>query len=114
MYDDKGKHARRNKNHEEATGYSSEEMLGMYALAWFAEDHKQYILSRVQTAFAVGESCAEAPFLIKNGSQIPYVFTGRLAELHGQQYLLGLGIDITERERVEEALADEVVRGPER
>ena len=102
MYDDKGKLVRWNKKHEEMTSYSSEEMLGMYVLDWFSEEHKQYILSRVQSVFAEGESFAEAPLLIKNGSQIPYFFTGRLAALDGQQYLLGVGIDITERKRAEE------------
>jgi PAS domain S-box-containing protein len=101
MYDDNGKLVRWNKKHEEATGYSSEEMLGIYVLDWFAEEHKQYILSRVQSVFAEGESFAEAPLLIKNGSQIPYFFTGRLAKLDGKQYLLGVGIDITERKRAE-------------
>jgi two-component system, cell cycle sensor histidine kinase and response regulator CckA len=101
MYDDKGKLVRWNKKHEEATGYSSEEMLGMYVLDWFSEEHKQYILSRVRSVFAEGESLAEAPLLIKNGSQIPYFFTGRLATLDGKQYLVGVGIDITERKRSE-------------
>jgi PAS domain S-box-containing protein len=101
MYDDKGKLVRWNKKHEEATGYSSEEMLGMYVLDWFSEEHKQHILSRVQSVFAEGESLAEAPLLIKNGSQIPYFFTGRMATLDGKQYLLGVGVDITERKRSE-------------
>ncbi|HBD07904.1 MAG TPA: hypothetical protein DCZ69_06550, partial [Syntrophobacteraceae bacterium] len=101
MYDDKGKLVRWNKKHEEATGYSSEEMLGRYVLDWFSEEHKQYILSQVQSVFAEGESFAEAPLSIKNGSQVPYFFTGRLATLDGKQYLVGVGIDITERKRSE-------------
>ena len=99
MYDDKGKLVRWNKKHEEATGYSSEEMLGMYVLDWFSEEYKQYILSRVDSVFAEGKSFAEAPLLIKNGSRIPYFFTGQLATLDGKQYLIGVGIDITERKR---------------
>jgi PAS domain S-box-containing protein len=101
MYDDQGKLVRWNKQHEEATGYSSEEMLGMYILDWFPEEHKQYILSCVQSVFTEGEAFAEAPLLIKDGNQIPYFFTGRLATFDGKSYLLGVGVDITERKRSE-------------
>ena len=116
MYDDKGKLVRWNRKHEEATGYSSEELLGMHVLDLFSEEHKQYILSRVQSVFAEGEAFAEAPLLIKDGNQIPYFFTGRLTALDGQQYLLGVGIDITERKRAEEekdAAPGATAAGPE-
>jgi PAS domain S-box-containing protein len=102
MYDDKGKLVRWNRKHEEATGYSREELLGMNVLDFFAEEHKKYLLSCVQSVFTEGESLAEAPLLIKNGSQVPYLFTGRLATLDGNKYLLGVGIDITERKKAEE------------
>ena len=102
MYDAKGKLVRWNRKHEEATGYSSAELLGMDVLDFFAEEHKPYLLSRFQSVFTEGESFAEAPFLLKDGSQVPYYFTGRLAILDGSRYLLGVGIDITDRKRAEE------------
>jgi PAS domain S-box-containing protein len=102
MYDDHGKLVRWNKKHEEVTGYSPEELFGMHPVDFFAEAHKQYLDSRVQCVFAEGESFADAPILTKGGKQIPYFFTGRLTLLDGKQYLLGVGIDITERKRSEE------------
>jgi two-component system, cell cycle sensor histidine kinase and response regulator CckA len=102
MYDDKGMLVRWNRKHEEVTGYSSEELLGMYVLDFFAEEHKEYLLSRVQAVFAEREAFGEAPVLTKNGNQVPYFFTGRLAVMNGQQYLIGVGLDMSERKRAEE------------
>jgi two-component system, cell cycle sensor histidine kinase and response regulator CckA len=102
MYDKTAKLVRWNKKHEEVTGYSSEELLGMSVLDFFAEERKEYLLSRVQAVFTQGEAFAEAPVLTKNGTQVPYFFTGRLAVLNGRQYFLGVGLDISERKRAEE------------
>jgi len=101
-YDDQGKLVRWNRKFEEVTGYSHEELLGMHVLDLFAEAHKHHITLRVQSVFAEGESFAEAPLLTKSGKQIPHFFTGRLTVLDGKQYLLGVGVDITERVRAEE------------
>jgi two-component system, cell cycle sensor histidine kinase and response regulator CckA len=102
MYDDKGYLVRWNKRHEEETGYGSEELSGMHVLDFFAEEHKAYLLSQVQSVFTEGYAFAEAPLLRKDGSQVPYFFTGRLAHLEGRHYLLGFGVDIAERKRAEE------------
>ena len=102
MYDINGKLKRWNKRHVEVGGYLPEEMQDMYILDWFAEEHKQLVMSRVQKVFTEGESFVEAPLLVKDGRQIPYVFTGRPVLFAGQQYLIGVGIDITEPKRIEE------------
>jgi C4-dicarboxylate-specific signal transduction histidine kinase len=84
------------------TGYSPDELYGMHPEEFFSEAYKEYILSRVQTVFTEGEAFAEAPFLTKSGVQIPYFFTGRLTVWDGRQYLIGVGVDITDRKRAED------------
>jgi two-component system, cell cycle sensor histidine kinase and response regulator CckA len=102
MSDTEGKLVRWNKKFETKTGYSHEELHDMCLLDFFSETQRPYIDLRVQSVFAEGESTAEAPLLVKNGNQIPHYFTGRLIILDGEQYLIGVGIDISERVRTEE------------
>ena len=104
MYDDQGKLVRWNKRQEEVTGYSPEELFGMSVLDFFTEEHKQYIRSRIETVLAEGEVRAEAPLRSKDGEEMPYFFTGRLITFNDRQYVLGLGVDITERKRAEEEI----------
>ena len=102
MFDDLGKLVRWNRKFEKVAGYSPEELLGMQPTDFFSQEHKSYIALRVLSVFSEGEAFAEAPFLTKEGDRIPYFFTGRLTVIDGKQHLLGVGVDITERLRVEE------------
>ena len=53
-----------------------------------------------------GESNVEANFVSKDGSTTPYYFTGLRFISDNRPYLIGMGIDITERKRAEEALRE--------
>ena len=105
MFDAEGNLARWNKKYEEVTGFSPEELLGRHVLDFFPEEHQNLIALRIQSVFAEGGSFAEAPLQVKDGREIPYYFTGRIATLDGREYLLGVGTDITERQRIERELA---------
>jgi PAS domain S-box-containing protein len=102
MYDEQSKLVRWNKRHEEVTGYTANDLAGRMNLDFFAEEHRERVAGAVQTVFIEGSGYVEAPLLLKDGSQVPYFFTGHLAMIEGGQYLLGLGIDISERKHAEE------------
>lgn len=104
FYDHAGKFLRWNKNFELVTGYSAEEIAQMHPLDFFQGKDKEYIAERIQQVFEHGESDAEANFTVKRGEFFPYYFTGKRIEMEGQPYLIGMGIDISERRRAEEAL----------
>ncbi len=104
MYDDQAKLVRWNKRQEEVTGYSPAELVGMSVLDFFPEAHRPYIRSRMETVLAAGEVRAEAPLRSKDGAETPYLFTGRLVRFNDRPYVLGLGVDITERRRAEEEI----------
>ena len=104
FYDHNGKFLRWNKNLELVTGYSSEEISNMHPLDFFRGKEKDLIAERIKYVFERGESATEANFTDKKGEFFPYYFTGRRIEMEGQPYLIGMGIDISERKRTEEAL----------
>jgi PAS domain S-box-containing protein len=104
FYDRAGKFLRWNRNLEVLTGYSAEEIAQMHPLDFFTGQEKELIAQRIQRVFDEGASDAEANFTTKDLEVLPFYFTGKRIELEGQPYLIGMGIDISERRRAEEAL----------
>jgi PAS domain S-box-containing protein len=107
MYDSNGHLVRWNKKHEELTGYSAEELSKMSLTDWYKGDQKtiDHILSRIQIALRDGYADAEAWLQKKDGSKICYYFTAVKLIFGGEPYIVGAGINITERKQREESLA---------
>ncbi|HEY8932985.1 MAG TPA: ATP-binding protein, partial [Rariglobus sp.] len=101
LYDRNGKFLRWNRNFEQVTGYAGAEIAAMHPLDFFRGEDKALIASRIEEVFAKGVSEAEAGFVTKDGTRIPYFFTGMTITLDGQTCLVGVGIDITARKRAE-------------
>ncbi|MDP4264417.1 MAG: PAS domain S-box protein [Bacteroidota bacterium] len=99
-----GRFIRWNKRFETVSGYSADEISKMRPMAFFEDDDKAYVKNRIAEVFQKGLSDAEALFLTKDKRKIPYYFTGASVEIGGIPYLLGTGIDITERRKAEEEL----------
>src|SRR5262245_42167810 len=103
-YDHNGRFLRWNKNFERVTGYSQEEIAGMHPLDFFSGDDKHLIAERIGEVFSTSEAAAEASFVCKDRSVNSYYFTGLRVLIDGKPYLIGVGVDITERIRAEEEL----------
>jgi PAS domain S-box-containing protein len=93
-----------NRNFETVTGYSASEMAQMTPLQMFDEQEGARVAERIGQAFQKGHATVEADFLTKDGDRIPYFFTGYALKTDNTTYLIGMGIDISERKRAEEAL----------
>jgi two-component system, cell cycle sensor histidine kinase and response regulator CckA len=104
MFDPAGRVLRWNRNLEEVTEYSAEEIARMRPPDFFLGADKVLIEERIKEVFARGASDAEANLVSKSGKQTPYYFTGRTIQAEGNPCLIGMGIDITERLQVQEAL----------
>ncbi len=88
------------------TGYSDEELSGKYGTDFFDGEDRALIGERMLEVFQEGVSAAEAGLITKDGRRIPHYFTGLRKAFNGRPHLVGLGIDITERKQVEEALRE--------
>lgn len=102
LYDKNGKFIRWNKNFERASGYTSEEVASMHPLDFL--DNKELALERIQSVFKNGMDELECGFVKKTGEVVPYYFNGALVSLEGEECLIGMGIDITERVKAQEAI----------
>ncbi len=106
LFDQTGKFLRWNKNFEQVTRYSPEEITGMHPLDLFFGPDRALIQETIQKVFSAGFSDAEADLIAKSREGIPCYFTGRKIQIEGKPCLLGMGIDITVRRRAEEALRE--------
>lgn len=103
-YDKNGKFLRWNKNFEIVSKYNAEEIAGMHPLDFFDTDDKGLLQQKINTVFEKGMSEVEGHFFTKEKEKIPYYFNGKLGDIEGRPCLLGMGIDISERKKAEEAL----------
>ncbi len=105
MFDEK-KFVKWNNAWERITGYSPEELDKMYGTDFFEGADREHIAHRMQKVFQEGAATAEAKLITKDGTKIPYHFTGLRKELDGNLYLIGLGIDISSLKKAEEAIQE--------
>ena len=106
LFDDQGRFLRWNKNFELVGGYSSEEMPERNPLEFFKGEEQSLVeTDRIRETFVKGESRVEANFTSRNGTKTPYLLTGIRAVMNDQTYLIGTGIDISERIQMEKMLS---------
>ena len=92
-----GRFARRNANWSRVTGYSEEELDEMVALDFFAEGEDKEKCKRSQKkVFNKGSSTMENNLLTKDGTRIPYFWTGRRVKLGEQSFVVGTAIKRSE------------------
>ncbi len=104
LFDHKGRFLRWNENFERVSGYSPKELSLMRPLDFFHGQDREAVKQSIKTAFKRGQASTEAYLVSKRGTAIPHVFSGRRIMIGGMPHLLGMGFDITERRRIEEAL----------
>jgi PAS domain S-box-containing protein len=104
FYDEQGRFLRWNRNFETVSGYTPAEILHLTPLNFFSPEYHPLLQERIAEVFARGESSVEAPFLTKDGREIPYFFTGKRLSFDGKPCLVGMGVDISERKRAEDLL----------
>lgn len=95
-----------NKNAEKVTGYTSEEILNTDIFTVIEGNDLRRLQESIQRAFDTGQGVAEADLLTRDGRRVPHFFTGVSARIGGTSYLIGMGTDISERRRSEDALRE--------
>ena len=110
LYDESGHLLRWNVRHEYMTGYSAGDLKGRHILDWFKGPDISIIKKAIKETMTKGHAWAEASLIAKDGHLIPMLFTGVRLSMEGKTHLLGIGIDISERRRAEEALREKDLR----
>jgi PAS domain S-box-containing protein len=101
IYDKNGKLKRWNKNHEIFLGFGYEELKDKHFLSWFDDEDKSKILN----IYNIDDKLEiESKIINKHGDKIPYYLTGINLTFGGEEFLVGYGVDITERYKKREEL----------
>ncbi len=103
VLDRKGQLIRWNRFLEELNDLSSEELKGMSSFRNIHGDDRERVLEKINEAFGKGETETEARICTKNQVR-HFIFTGRRVDIWGIAYVVGTGIDITERKSAEQEL----------
>ncbi len=106
LFDARGTMIRWNHNTETITGYSAEEISKSSPLDFVLEQERDLLVERIKDALKTGEASMEAHYVTKSGDPIPYYFTGKMAGIDQNKCVIGVGIDISARKKVEKALED--------
>ena len=106
LYNQEGQFYRWNRNFEQVTGYTPEDIHKLHPLDLFGENEKEIVRKKIANVFKNGEDNIEANFRLKNGSTIPYYLNGMVINYEGENCLMGVGIDISEKVQSQQELKE--------
>jgi PAS domain S-box-containing protein len=101
LFDEIGNFKQWNRNFESVSGFSAKEIMNMTPLDIISSEDKEKVWNVIKDVFKEGRASIEAKIFTKGGQLIPYYFTGARLVVDGVKYLVGIGLDITERKQVE-------------
>ena len=103
LIDHQGSLLRWSRKGAELFGLSAEEMSGANVLAFMHEEDRALIAQKIKEAFETGSAETEVRLLMKHGIRYYILTATRIETQHGVN-VIGVGVDITERKRAEDAL----------
>jgi PAS domain S-box-containing protein len=105
VVDENARAVRWNKTFQDVCGYTAEEIASMTVLEFFKEPDRSLIVQSMQQGFVQGDVAVEAIFTAKDQTATPFLLSGRRLVFDGKPCLVGIGIDISQRKRVEQEAA---------
>ncbi len=106
VLDERRRYVRWNKAHEVLFGLPPERIRELDALTRIHEDDRPLVSKAIEQIFETGAGDVEARGLVGNGPAVRhFLMTGRRFEMGGSLYIIGCGIDVTEKKEAEAARA---------
>ena len=105
LFDQQGNLSRWNDNLMELTGRSPAEMAAANALDFVDEENQPRVALKIREAFETGSASIEVPMATKDGVRL-YAMSGVRIETRQGVNVIGIGIDITERQKARDKLLE--------
>jgi PAS domain S-box-containing protein len=109
MFNTKGEYIRWNENLEKISGYTKDEIKNseVVPLDFIAENQREQVGSVISKIFESRLSdYVQVDFLTKENLRIPYYFTGIFVKYNNEDCLMGVGLDISDKLKVENELRE--------
>jgi PAS domain S-box-containing protein len=103
VLDGQGRFVRWNQILQKVTGLTAELLQGTDALLTIFAGDRAFIADKMREVFEKGQAEAEARYLTADGVR-DFLFTGRRMDVGPASYLVGSGVDITERKQAQQAI----------
>ena len=98
-----------NKNLETILGYTKEELYKKDVFGFMEEEAKDTNIEAISKIFNEEvEQSLEQNILTKSGEKIPVIDTANYASINGEEYLIGMAIDISKLREVEKKLKTQI------
>lgn len=104
LFDHSGRILRWNRVFEVLSGYSADEIAGMHPRDFFVGNDLSLTYDRIKKVFEKGAATVEVMLVSKDGRRTPYYFVGVRFVLDDTLCCIGMGLDMTERKRLEAQL----------
>ncbi len=90
-----------NRDFEKISGYGPEDIRNLTVLNFFDPGDHQSISDAQRVVFETGSAQIEAVALTRDQRKIPFYFSAQLIQHEGKPCVIGTGIDITDRKKIE-------------
>ena len=104
LFDEDGTLLRWNEHLTDTTSYPDAQIAEMHPVDFVAEDGRQRVTETIEKVFATGQAATEVPFMTADGRRLPFWCTGRRVQVQGRPCVVGLGVSLQGRKRVERRL----------
>ena len=104
LFDPAGNMVRWNKNVEKVFGYKTGQIKDMRALDFVPAHFLDSVTMAIQEVISKGNATVEAELMAKDGTCLPFFLSGSLLRTKDAIYVIGTGIDLSEKRQAEEKL----------
>jgi PAS domain S-box-containing protein len=106
VYDSQDRLIRWNRLHEELTGFSAEELYHKSAWDWVPPADRTGFAGAQENIRTKGYNIARGRLVCKSGETRPFLMTAVRSPIAGEFYMVGIGIDMEDLEKAEQAKAE--------